>query len=194
MLFCALGSSDSYHPTAGSQDDATLTTDDARHQKKSAPSKSAQLARGTVIGHYTILEHLGSGGMASVYSAYDTHLERIVALKMLRAELEIEEVRARMLREAQAMARLKHEHVVTVYEVGTFDNRIYIAMEFVDGSTLSSWSKEPRPWRELLKVLKVKARLAPHKYPRWIEFIDALPKTATGKVQRYKLRAIARKT
>ena len=99
--------------------------------------KSEHLARGTVIGRYTILDHLGSGGMASVYSAYDTQLERIVALKMLRAELEIEEVRARMLREAQAMARLKHQHVVTVYEVGTFEHRIYIAMEFVDGTTLS---------------------------------------------------------
>jgi tetratricopeptide (TPR) repeat protein/predicted Ser/Thr protein kinase len=111
-----------------------------------------------VIDRYTILDHLGSGGMASVYSAYDTQLERIVALKMLHAELTVEEVRARMLREAQAMARLKHQHVVTVYEVGTFDNRIHIAMEFVDGTTLSKWSKEPRPWRELLRVLKAAGR------------------------------------
>jgi tRNA A-37 threonylcarbamoyl transferase component Bud32/tetratricopeptide (TPR) repeat protein len=111
-----------------------------------------------VIDRYTILDHLGSGGMASVYSAYDTQLERIVALKMLRAELTVDEVRARMLREAQAMARLKHQHVVTVYEVGTFDNGIHIAMEFVDGTTLSKWSKEPRPWRELLRVLKAAGR------------------------------------
>jgi len=96
--------------------------------------------------------------MASVYSAYDTHLERIVAVKMLRAELEIEEVRARMLREAQAMARLKHENVVTVYEVGTFENRIYIAMEYVDGKTLNAWSKETRPWRDVLRVLKAAGR------------------------------------
>ena len=148
MLFCALGSSDSSPPTALERDRTQTTAESSPPKQK---SKGAEVSRGTVIGRYTILDHLGSGGMASVYSAYDTHLERIVALKMLRAELEIEEVRARMLREAQAMARLKHENVVTVYEVGTFDNRIYIAMEYVDGKTLTAWSKEPRPWRDVLE-------------------------------------------
>jgi len=152
----ASSSANSSYPTALTPDDATSNTL-GRRQRSKRP-KQMHLTRGTVIDRYTILDHLGSGGMASVYSAYDTQLERIVALKMLRAELTVEEVRARMLREAQAMARLKHQHVVTVYEVGTFDNRIYIAMEFVDGATLSTWSKEPRPWRELLRVLKAAGR------------------------------------
>jgi len=138
--------------------DPATTPDGPRRRSAERPT-SALLDRGTAIGRYTILEHVGSGGMASVYSAYDTQLERIVALKMLRAELELDHVRARMLREAQAMARLKHPHVVTVYDVGTFEeDRIYIAMEFVDGTTLSRWCKQPRPWRELLKVLKAAGR------------------------------------
>lgn len=150
----------SSHPTALNPDDAGTATNTntlGRRQRSKRPS-DAHVARGTVIDRYTVVDHLGSGGMASVYSAYDTQLERIVALKMLREELTDEELRARMLREAQAMARLKHQHVVTVYEVGTFDNRICIAMEFVDGTTLSKWSKEPRPWRELLRVLKAAGR------------------------------------
>jgi serine/threonine protein kinase/tetratricopeptide (TPR) repeat protein len=138
------------------QDPAT-TPDGPRPRRRADPTPVV-LERGTAIGRYTILEHVGSGGMASVYSAYDTQLERIVALKTLHAELELDSVRARMSREAQAMARLKHPNVVTVYDVGTVDDRIYIAMEFVDGTTLSKWSKSPRPWRELVKVLKAAGR------------------------------------
>lgn len=144
--------------TPTSLDRAKTPTDGAGADTQSERRKEHTIARGTIIGRYTVLEHLGSGGMASVYSAYDKQLERIVALKMLRAELEVDEVRTRMLREAQAMARLKHEHVVTVYEVGTFDARIFIAMEYVDGATLSAWSKEPRPWRELLRILEAAGR------------------------------------
>jgi serine/threonine protein kinase/tetratricopeptide (TPR) repeat protein len=138
------------------QDPATIP--DGPRRRRAERPRPAVLDRGTAIGRYTILEHVGSGGMASVYSAYDTQLERIVALKMLHAELELDSVRTRMLREAQAMARLKHPNVVTVYDVGTVEDRIYIAMDFVDGTTLSRWSKEPRPWRELLKVLTAAGR------------------------------------
>jgi serine/threonine protein kinase len=81
-----------------------------------------------------------------------------VALKILRAQFDTAEIRTRLLREAQAMARLKHPKVVTVYDVGTFGDRIYIAMEFVDGSTLRRWLGESRPWREVLEVLKAAGR------------------------------------
>src|SRR5689334_11957573 len=155
--FCACLSMANSRPKLHVEQDPATTPDGPRRRRAERP-KSPVLDRGTAIGRYTILEHLGAGGMASVYSAYDTQLERIVALKMLRAELEEGDVRARMLREAQAMARLKHPHVVTVYDVGSFEDRIYIAMEFVDGTTLSQWSKERRPWRELLKVLKAAGR------------------------------------
>ena len=152
-----MNSSRPTRPTSRVENDTNSLTHGASRAKTEG-QRPLGLERGTAIGRYTILEHLGAGGMATVYSAYDTQLERIVALKMLRAELETEEVHARMLREAQAMARLKHPHVVTVYEVSTFENRIYIAMEFVDGTTLSKWGEKPRAWRELLNVLKAAGR------------------------------------
>jgi hypothetical protein len=106
-----------------------------------------------------VLERLGAGATATVFSAYDAQLERIVALKVLRAQLQTSDIGVRLLREAQAMARLRHPNVVTVYDVGTFDDRIYIAMEFVDGMTLRKWVKrEPRRWREVLEVLKSAGR------------------------------------
>ena len=120
--------------------------------------KRPGLSRGTLVDRYTILEPLGSGGFATVYSAYDPQLERIVALKMLQPDVNQPNVRRRMFGEAQAMARLKHPNVVTVYDVGKFRRQIYIAMECVEGSTFSVWVKTPRAWREVLNVLKAAAR------------------------------------
>jgi serine/threonine protein kinase len=94
----------------------------------------ARLARGSSVGRYVILERLGHGGMGVVHSAYDTQLDRRVALKFLRLKLdgdEAEELRTRMWREAQAMARLSHPNVVTVYDVSVSeDRRVFLAMEF----------------------------------------------------------------
>ena len=118
-------------------------------------SEESEIGSGRVIGRYTVLERLGAGATATVFSAYDAQLERIVALKILRAQLQTSDIGVRLLREAQAMARLRHPNVVTVYDVGTFDDRIYIAMEFVDGATLRKWvQREPRQWRQVLEVLK----------------------------------------
>jgi serine/threonine protein kinase/tetratricopeptide (TPR) repeat protein len=118
-------------------------------------NEESEIGSGRVIGRYTVLEALGAGATATVFSAYDAQLERIVALKVLRAQLAKSDIGVRLFREAQAMARLRHPNVVTVYDVGTFGDRIYIAMEFVDGMTLRRWvQREPRPWREVLEVLK----------------------------------------
>jgi serine/threonine protein kinase len=105
-------------------------------------STPPDLRQGAVIGRYTILESLGAGGMATVYSAYDAQLGRIVAMKVLRPHVDVAEIRGRLLREAQAMARLKHPNVITVYDVGTFGDRIFIAMEYVDGTTLKRWLQQ----------------------------------------------------
>ena len=116
-------------------------------------TSQTNLSRGTLVDRYTILERLGSGAVATVYSAYDAQLERIVALKMLRPHVNVPEVRRRLFREAQAMARLKHSNVVTVYDVGKFRGHVYIAMEFVDGTTLKDWAHGAHPWREILGLL-----------------------------------------
>src|SRR5262249_46809247 len=78
------------------------------------------------------------------------------ALKILRPEAEqgedITQARARMQREAHALARLTHPNVTTIHDVGSFDGSIFIAMEYVEGQTLASWLKTPRPWREVVRI------------------------------------------
>jgi tetratricopeptide (TPR) repeat protein len=108
------------------------------------------------IGRYTRLEAIGAGAMGVVYAAYDPELDRKVALKVLRvppSAPDTEALRARIVREGQALARLSHPNVVHVYEVGTIGDRVFLAMELIDGRTLAGWLEEkPRTWREVLDV------------------------------------------
>src|ERR1044072_5467226 len=102
---------------------------------------------------------LGRGGMGVVYAAYDPQLDRKIALKLLRTESAGEEGRQRMLREAQALAKLAHPNVVAVHDVRVFHGRVFIAMEFIDGVTLSTWLKARRPpVREILEVFREAGR------------------------------------
>src|SRR5262245_40107390 len=99
-------------------------------------------ARGALISRFIVVDTIGAGGLGLVLSAYDTALERKVAIKLLRPDVggASHEVRtARLVREAQAMARVSHRNVITVHEVGTFDDQVFIAMELVDGQPLSAW-------------------------------------------------------
>src|SRR5215208_2078611 len=89
------------------------------------------------IAHYRIVEPIGAGGMGAVYKAYDTKLQRVVALKVLPPEyVSQEDRRRRFFQEARAASALNHPHILTVYEVGEDDGRPYIAMEYVEGETL----------------------------------------------------------
>ncbi|WP_254625170.1 MULTISPECIES: protein kinase [unclassified Myxococcus] len=113
------------------------------------------LLEGTRLGPYVLRELLGVGGMGVVYAAEDPRLERRVAVKLLRPLREgIEgENRVRLSREAQAMARLSHPNVLPVFELGSVDGRDYLAMEWVEGTTLAGWLRErERPWRDVLKL------------------------------------------
>jgi tetratricopeptide (TPR) repeat protein/predicted Ser/Thr protein kinase len=111
------------------------------------------LHKGTSLGRYVLLEKLGAGGMGEVFAAYDPHLDRKVALKLLRAgSLSADEGKARLVREAQAMARLQHPNVAAVHDVGTFDERVFVAMEFIEGETLSEWLRAPRKWAEVVRL------------------------------------------
>ena len=89
------------------------------------------------IGKFAVLRRLGAGAMGEVFSGYDEDLDRRVAIKVLGEQRRSDS--ARMLREAQALARLSHPNVVQVYEVGRYESEIYIAMEFVQGETLRQW-------------------------------------------------------
>ena len=100
------------------------------------------------IGRFAVLRKLGEGGMGAVYAAYDEQLERRVALKLLH-----DGDHARLLREAQALARLSHPHVVQIYEAGEFEGHVFVAMEYVEGPTLAAWlAAAPREVDEILEV------------------------------------------
>jgi tetratricopeptide (TPR) repeat protein/predicted Ser/Thr protein kinase len=112
------------------------------------------LARGDNIGRYVIGDLLGAGAMGRVYSAWEPELDRRVAIKVLHDEGS----RDRLVREAQAMARLNHPNVVTVHEVGSTEAGVFVAMELVDGDTLRAWAQQPRTWRDVARVLVEVAR------------------------------------
>lgn len=113
-----------------------------------------ELQSGDSIGRYVILTRIGHGGMGVVYSAQDPDLDRRVALKFLLAGDSTGSAgSARLLREAQSLAQLSHPNIVAVHDVGILDDRVWIAMEFLDGPNLAKWIHEkPRPWREILPV------------------------------------------
>ncbi|ADO75511.1 serine/threonine-protein kinase [Stigmatella aurantiaca] len=115
------------------------------------------LERGTRVERYLILKPIGQGGMGVVYAAYDPELDRKVALKLLRPDKAtpgVSDEAAGLLREAQAMARISHPHVITVHDVGTVGGRVFIAMEFIQGQNLHEWVRQkPHPTpREVLRV------------------------------------------
>ncbi|MBI3185198.1 MAG: serine/threonine protein kinase [Myxococcales bacterium] len=111
------------------------------------PGVGGRLPRGASVGRYVILGELGEGGMGTVYAAYDPELDRRVALKLLTPELAGKARSSlRLLREAQAMARLAHPNVIAVHDVGELGQQVFVAMELVEGPTLRAWVKE-RPRR-----------------------------------------------
>ena len=121
------------------------------------------LVKGATIGRYVVLGLLGRGGMGEVYAAYDPELDRKIAVKLLRARgrhaSELADGETRLLREAQAIARLSHPNVVVVYDVGTFRDSVFIAMEFVEGNTLGYWLEaQPRKISEVMDVFMAAGR------------------------------------
>ncbi len=124
----------------------------------------ASLGRGASIGRYVVLGLVGRGAMGEVYAAYDPELDRKVAVKLLRAQvgandLTTSEAKARLLREAQAIAKLSHPNVIVVHDVGSFGDRVFVAMEFVDGNTVGYWLlAAKRSWRDVLRVFMAAGR------------------------------------
>lgn len=119
-----------------------------------SPSNS-QSAGEEKIGRYSVVRALGEGGMGIVLLAHDPELDRPIALKLLLSD---EDERARLLREARAMARVSHPNVVTVHEVGVHAGRVFIAMEFVAGATLQEWLSSSRSPGEVLAILSAAGR------------------------------------
>jgi tetratricopeptide (TPR) repeat protein/tRNA A-37 threonylcarbamoyl transferase component Bud32 len=120
----------------------------------SAPIQDDEGQAPAQVGRFRILDTIGVGGMGRVYSAHDPTLDRTVAIKLLRRRGSLEKAavaRARLLREARAMAQIRHDNVVTVFDVGLHDDDVFLAMERVDGRDLRVWLREaPRSVPEIL--------------------------------------------
>jgi tetratricopeptide (TPR) repeat protein/tRNA A-37 threonylcarbamoyl transferase component Bud32 len=128
--------------------EATLATGGGSNQER-------EHRRGTLVDRYVVLDLAGAGAMGMVLLAYDPELDRKVAVKLLKFGGVL--ARARLQREAQALAKLDHRNVVAVYDVGTHDGQLFMAMEFVQGKTLGRWMAEAgsgqrHAWREVLRV------------------------------------------
>lgn len=91
---------------------------------------------GDQIGHYQVVEHIGRGGMADVWSARDERLQRTVAIKTIMADLTNEETNAQFEHEARVIASLEHSHILPIYDFGEFERQRYIVMRYVAGGSL----------------------------------------------------------
>lgn len=112
---------------------------------------------GQKIGRYQILELLGEGGMATVYKAYDSRLEREVAIKVIRREAilfeEMDVMLKRFEREAKSVGRLSHPNIVGVIDYGEHEGVPYLVMVYLPGGTLKEWLGKPMPWRDAIELL-----------------------------------------
>lgn len=112
---------------------------------------------GHYIGRYHIIERLGSGGMATVFKAFDTRLEREVAIKIIRREAVTQENYNGMLlrfeREAKVLARLSHPNIVKVYDFGDHNGSPYLVMEYIPGGTLKQYTGQPMPYYQAARLL-----------------------------------------
>lgn len=128
-----------------------------------ASERSALAPMRVALGRYILLSQVGRGGGGVVYGAYDPELDRRVAIKVLRPDVEggsSPDWADRMRSEAQTIAQLSHPNIIAVHDVGTiepghpmFDAGVFIVMELIDGSPLSTWIDARRPWSEVLDVL-----------------------------------------
>jgi eukaryotic-like serine/threonine-protein kinase len=111
------------------------------------------------IGRYRVEARLGDGGMGTVYAAYDPQLDRRVAVKLVHPELAQRGGIERLLREGRALARLQHPNVVAVHDAGTDGDRVYVAMELVEGETLGAWLRAgPRTWQDVVAKIAAAGR------------------------------------
>lgn len=140
-------------------------TTSAHGAAASSPAlESTELSPGTTIGRYILLARVGTGGMGEVWVAHDRELDRKAALKVLKSTPELsasawDRLQTRLQREARAMARLNHPNVVAVHDIGEWHGRVFIAMDYIEGSTLRAWLAERvRSWQEIRDMFVVIAR------------------------------------
>ena len=131
---------------------ATVTLEE-RHGRP-APG----IAPGARIGRYVVVGHVGTGGMGSVYAAYDAQLERRVAIKVLHSQVTGATGTHASCARRRPWRGCAHPNVVAIDDVGTYGDDVFLAMEYVKGQTVKAWMLEEHSWRERLAVLKAAGR------------------------------------
>ncbi|HUS31632.1 MAG TPA: serine/threonine-protein kinase [Kofleriaceae bacterium] len=139
-------------PTLGTHPPEAFQPTEVSTSMPQGPRSS--LPKGTKVGRYIIGDTLGLGGMGVVYAAHDPDLHRDIAIKVMRPEFSAANPDAtrRIVREAQAMARVSHPNVVSVYDVGTHEGQVFIGMERISGQSLREWLTSSRTTAEILEV------------------------------------------
>jgi serine/threonine protein kinase len=131
---------------------------------------------GQSIGRYHIVEQLGEGGMATVYKAYDTRLERYVAIKFIRSDVVRDDTfQRRFEREAKALASLSHPNIVKVLDYGEHEGVSYLVMEYISGGTMKSLMGKVMPWQDAFKLIIPIARTLDYTHQRGIIHRDVKP-------------------
>ena len=139
--------------------DATMVQGD-----EPAPAPRSEYPPGTAVSRYVILYEVGAGGMGVVYAAFDPQLNRKIALKILvpkkkQRKRSADQAATRLMREAQAIARLSHPNVVNVYDVGRHRESVFVAMEFIEGVTLTRWlEQEDRSLADIRRIFAAAGR------------------------------------
>jgi hypothetical protein len=101
------------------------------------------LEAGVEFSHYRVVEHIGRGGMADVWSARDIQLNRTVAIKTIARDLSLQDDPVRLFEgEARTIAALEHPHILPIYDFGSYDGQLYIVMRYVSGGSVEDWMEE----------------------------------------------------
>jgi eukaryotic-like serine/threonine-protein kinase len=148
-------------PLAATQEDIGFSD---THQSDSRPARTysdpemapiLDMQPGKVLGRYTVTRQLGRGAMGIVLEARDSRLDRAVAIKVLRPDVPVVEsllLRERLIKEAKALASLSHPNVISVHDVVEFDDSVFIAMDYVEGTTLTEWMKTTRDFESIRRT------------------------------------------
>jgi tetratricopeptide (TPR) repeat protein/predicted Ser/Thr protein kinase len=146
--------------TLPADSDASWSSSDFEHRRSIASVRMKLFGKAPTmaIGRYRIERRIGAGGMGEVYLGVDESLGRKVAVKRVPPERSTSESPERLRNEARALARLSHQNVVQVYEVGEHEDQTFLAMEYVEGTTLTAWLSEPHAWQEILAVFLAAGR------------------------------------